>query len=177
MVSSLCLEMNLSDLVMSALDQTDSFSRHSADTEHSSSFWVMSAPNNTPNGCWMLHIVNTQMGVDIMHSASILSPCPRSSTLARVHSGTRARGEGAPHKEEKKRWSGKKGAAGTRTHADKMWSLPARMSFPFDHSDEFLAPYVICIVMFIASDEHAIKSLRYSNDLHMLEHWKTVLFH
>ena len=38
MVSAQCLEMNLSDLVMSALDQTDSFSRHSADKAHSSSF-------------------------------------------------------------------------------------------------------------------------------------------
>ena len=55
MVSSLCLEMNLSDFVMSALgpaalvqtslDQTDSFSRHSDDTMHSSSFGVMISVN------------------------------------------------------------------------------------------------------------------------------------
>ena len=56
MVSTQCLEMNLSDLVMSALgptalvltslDQTDSFSRHSADTMHSSPLWVMTSVND-----------------------------------------------------------------------------------------------------------------------------------
>ena len=57
MVSSLCLEMNLYDLVMSALgpstalvlpslDQTDSFSRHSDDTKHSSSSGVMISAND-----------------------------------------------------------------------------------------------------------------------------------
>ena len=46
MESAQCLEMNLSDLVMSALDQTDSFSRHSDDTMHSSSFGVMISAND-----------------------------------------------------------------------------------------------------------------------------------
>ena len=56
MVSTQCLEMNLSDLVMLALgpsalvltslDQTDSFSRHSADTMHSAPLWVMTPAND-----------------------------------------------------------------------------------------------------------------------------------
>ena len=56
MVSTQCLEMNLSDLVMSALgptalvltslDQTDSFSWHSADTMHSSPLGVMTSVND-----------------------------------------------------------------------------------------------------------------------------------